>query len=194
MCRMTPHWTPRIRHEKYPARMHYLGPLVPNVHPCRSTIIRCQDIAHFTIFPWTPMWKTYNCQCNCKCINNTLKPYRGSNFHPFHATTSRFQDARWPKIGNAPNNLRLILLCTYYQQYPVYNTHALEMHRMTSDWPSIITVTMYCMYTMKPRSILRPVVSRYKVVENRKCALNAWKWTLAVKSTWILAPGSDLVF
>ena len=35
----------------------YIGQQVPNFHPFRSTISHFQDIAHFGIFPLTPMLK-----------------------------------------------------------------------------------------------------------------------------------------
>ena len=37
--------------------MHFLEPRAPDSHPFRSTIIRFQDIAHFRIFPMTPIVK-----------------------------------------------------------------------------------------------------------------------------------------
>ncbi len=53
---MTPDRTQRIRH-KSTLYVHLVGPWVPSFHTFCSIIIHFQDIAHFRIFPLTPMLK-----------------------------------------------------------------------------------------------------------------------------------------
>ncbi len=49
--------------------------------------------------------------------------YPGNNFGPFHFTTNHFSDTKSSKLGNAPNNLRLVLNTVKGTlQAPVYLT------------------------------------------------------------------------
>ena len=51
--------------------MQFLGVRVPNLHPFHSMISRIQDIAHFRIFPLTPMLKFQSATFWGDCLNSS---------------------------------------------------------------------------------------------------------------------------
>ncbi len=58
--------------------MKFLEPRVPNWHPVCSTVSHFQGIAHFTIFPLTPMLKF---QSATKCLQQLLFPHGSQCSH-----------------------------------------------------------------------------------------------------------------
>ncbi len=105
---------------------------------------------------------------------------RGSNFGPFHFTTTGFRVTRLSKIENAPSGMKhltvkstLYTLKSPYSRCPNFcpfrswtasckiqrcqKLEISEMHRLTSDWPWRLKSTLFTVNTY-PRS---PIVVRF---------------------------------